>query len=197
MASKINASDIRWFRRRLKNWGDTNFRDFPWRRTADPYRLLVAECLLQKTTASQVKPIYERVLEKYPKVQDLAIANPDELLELLRPLGLLKRSTFLKAAAGMVVDEHGGEVPNTEKKLLKLPGVGLYVARSVLANAFGQPTAVLDTNVSRILERFFGLGGQRIKSRDKQLWALAQEVAPPTEVSRWNLTLLDFDQRIV
>ena len=125
-----------------------------------------------------------------------ANANPDELLEMLRPLGLLKRSTFLKAAARMVVDEHGGEVPDSEKELLKLPGVGLYVARSVLANAFGQPTAVLDTNVSRILERFFGLGGQRIKSRDKELWALAAEVAPESEVSRWNLTLLDFGAKV-
>ena len=97
----------------------------------------------------------------------------------------------------MVVDKHGGEVPNTEKELLRLPGVGLYVARSVLANAFGQPMAVLDTNVSRILVRFFGLGGQGIKSRDKELWALAQEIAPESNVSRWNLTLLDFDQRIV
>ena len=64
-----------WFRRRLKNWGNANFRDFPWRRTADPYRLLVAECLLQKTTASQVQPIYEQVLEKDPEVEDLAIAS--------------------------------------------------------------------------------------------------------------------------
>ena len=96
----------------------------------------------------------------------------------------------------MVVDEYGGEVPDTEKELLKLPGVGLYVARSVLANAFGQPMAILDTNVSRILVRFFGLGGQGIKSRDKKLWALAQEIALESNVSRWNLTLLDFGAKV-
>ena len=87
MALKINTKDIRWFRRQLREWSDANFRAFPWRRTTDPYCLLVAECLLQKTTASQVQPIYERVLEKYPKVENLAHANPDELLELLRPVG--------------------------------------------------------------------------------------------------------------
>ena len=137
MALKINTEDIRWFRKQRQDWGNANFRDLPGRRTTDPYRLLVAECLLQKTTASQVQPIFERVLKKYPEVEDLAHANPDELLEMLRPLGLLKRSTFLRAAAGMVVDEYGGEVPDSEKELLKLPGVGLYVARSILANAYG------------------------------------------------------------
>lgn len=81
-------------------------------------------------------------------------------------------------------------------KLLQLPGVGLYTARSICANAFSQPKAVLDTNVARILERFFGLIGNRVKSRCKLLWKTAEEVAPTTDVSRWNLTLLDFGAAI-
>jgi len=95
-----------------------------------------------------------------------------------------------------VAIEYGGNVPDSETELLRLPGVGPYVARSVLANAFGEPLAVLDANVARILERFFGLEGHRIKARDKALWALAGEVAPKTEVTRWNLTLFDFGARV-
>lgn len=85
-------------------------------------------------------------------------------------------------------------IPQTENALLQLPGVGKYTARSLLANAFNQPLAVLDTNVARILERerFFGIQGGRVKSRDPLLWETAQEVAPKRKVGRWNLTLIDF-----
>ncbi|MEB3884087.1 A/G-specific adenine glycosylase [Lyngbya sp. CCY1209] len=185
-------AEAHWFRERLLAWGEENRRDFPWRRTANPYRLLVAECLLQKTTASQVAPVYEELLERYPTVEDLAIADPDDLLELLRPLGLLKRAASLRSAARTVVEKYGGEVPDSEAELLNLPGVGLYAARSVLAHAFGKPVAVLDANVARILGRFFGLEGGRIKSREKALWQLADDIAPETNAGRWNLTLLDF-----
>jgi len=91
-----------------------------------------------------------------------------------------------------VSESYEGQIPSTEAQLLALPGVGKYTARSVCANAFGQPLAVLDTNVARILERFFGLQGGRVKSRCKLLWEAAEQAAPNTEVSRWNLTLLDF-----
>lgn len=84
------------------------------------------------------------------------------------------------------------KIPTNQAQLLALPGVGKYTARSICANAYGQPLAILDTNVARILERFFGLLGGRVKSRCKLLWKAAEQVAPKTEVSKWNLTLLDF-----
>ena len=110
----------------------------------------------------------------------------------LHPLGFHFRAARLCQLAQQILQDYSGNIADSEEELLKLPGVGKYVARSLCANAFDQPLAVLDTNVARILERFFGLEGGRVKSRDKMLWEAAQQVAPPVEVSQWNLTLLDF-----
>ena len=188
----INPSKQEWFRRQLRNWGKKHRRDFPWRRTKDPYALLVAECLLQQTEATRVVPVYEQFLCQYPTVRDLASASLADLSELLHPLGFHFRAARLSQLAQQILQDYGRKIPDSEGELLKLPGVGKYIARSLCANTFDQPLAVLDTNVARILERFFGLEGGRVKSRDKMLWDAAQEVAPPTEVSQWNLILLDF-----
>ncbi len=187
-----NPSKLLWFRRQLRTWGKEHSRDFPWRRTKDPYALLVAECLLQQTEATRVVPVYEQFLTRYPTVRDLASAPLPQVSQLLHPLGFHFRAARLCQLAQRITQDWEGKIPNSEAELLKLPGVGKYIACSVCANAFDQPLAVLDTNVARILERFFGLKGGRVKSRDKMLWDAAQQVAPPTEVNRWNLTLLDF-----
>lgn len=187
-----NPTQRRWFRRQLLSWGKQHGRDFPWRRTKDPYALLVAECLLQQTEASRVVPVYGQFLSQYPTIQDLASGSLPELSALWHPLGLHLRAARLSQLAGQILRDYGGKIPEREGELLKLPGVGRYIARSVCANAFDQPLAVLDTNVGRILERFFGLEGAQVKSRDKRLWEAAQQVAPLTQVSQWNLTLLDF-----
>jgi A/G-specific adenine glycosylase len=147
---------------------------------------------LQQTEATRVIPVYEKFLTRYPTVKDLASASLADLSELLHPLGFNFRAARLSQLAQQILQNYGGNIPNSEAELLKLLGVGKYIARSICANAFDQPLAVLDTNVARILERFFGLEGGRVKSRDKMLWEAAQEVAPSTEVSQWNLMLLDF-----
>jgi len=114
----------------------------------------------------------------------------------LQPLGLSFRAERLLQSVQLVLESHEGKIPCLEEQLLQLPGVGKYTARAICANAFGQPLAVLDTNVARILERFFGLQGGRVKSRCKVLWAAAERVAPAPEVGKWNLTLLDFGATI-
>lgn len=105
----------------------------------------------------------------------LAIAPVDEVANLLQ-----------------LSENYDGKIPDIEAQLLQLPGVGKYTAQAICANAFEQPLAILDTDVARILERFFGLQGSRVKSRCSQLWAAAEQVAPKTKVGLWNLTLLDF-----
>jgi A/G-specific adenine glycosylase len=92
----------------------------------------------------------------------------------------------------ILLEKYTGKIPACEKQLLELPGIGIYTARSICANAFDQPLAILDTNVARILERFFNLQGERVKSRCKILWGAAERIAPSQKVSIWNLTLLDF-----
>jgi A/G-specific adenine glycosylase len=183
---------IEWFHQRLSIWGKLNLRKFPWRQTSEPYAILVAEFLLQKTNAATVFSIYKTFLSRYPTLKYLAAATVEDVTELLQPLGLYFRAGRLIQLAKILLDEYEGKVPNSEQKLLKLPGIGKYTARSICSHAFGQPSAVLDTNVARILERFFGLRGGRVKSRCKILWDAAEKIAPVREVSKWNLTLLDF-----
>lgn len=184
--------NIRWLQEQLLSWAENNLRDYPWRRTKDPYSILVAEFLLQRTDADTVAPIYSTFLTRYPTLEKLAIASPEDIAELLQPLGLFFRAERLLRTAWIIKDKYGGRIPQEEKELLKLPGIGKYTARAILSQAFGQPAAVLDTNVIRILERFFGITGGRVKSRCKILWSAADTVAPDAGVGRWNLTLLDF-----
>ncbi|WP_310411353.1 A/G-specific adenine glycosylase [Chamaesiphon sp. OTE_8_metabat_110] len=187
-----STARIRWFRQQLSTWGIANRRDYLWRKTTDAYHLLVAESLLQKTDADTVAPIYELFLEQYPTIQDLAAANLKDVAKLLKPLGLFFRAERLQQCAQIVLSQYNGIVPDDQKQLLKLPGIGDYTARAIGSQAFNQPLAVLDANVARILERFFGLQGERVKSRCKILWGAADAIAPRKNVGTWNLALLDF-----
>ena len=189
---RVESEVIKWFRERVTSWAEQNLRDYPWRRTSDPYSILIAEILLQRTDADTVVPIYEVFLERYPTLEKLASAELEALAQLLQPLGLFSRAERLSQTAKMIVGKHGGKIPESETELLRFPGIGRYTARAICSQAFGQPSAVLDTNVARILERFFGIEGGRVKSRCKILWSKAEAIAPDTEVGRWNLTLLDF-----
>ncbi|GAA6617080.1 A/G-specific adenine glycosylase [Scytonema sp. NUACC26] len=192
IAASLAPEKMNWFRQQMVSWGNQNRRDFPWRKTSDPYAILVAEFLLQKTDAETVVPIYETFLSRYPTLKSLTTAKIEDIGILLNPLGLFFRAERLHQSACIICDRDRGKIPNTEKQLLELPGIGKYTARAICSQAFSQPLAVLDTNVARILERFFGLQGERVKSRCKILWQAAEKVAPGIEVGNWNLTLLDF-----
>lgn len=189
---RYKDAKLRWFRYQLGAWGAEHLRDFPWRRTRDPYAIFVAEFLLQKTNASTVAPIYQTFISRYPTPHALVAAPIEEVAGLLMPLGLTFRVERLRRSMQVILENYGGNIPRTEAQLHQLPGVGKYTARAICANAFEQPLAVLDTNVARILERFFSLQGGRVKSRCKLLWSAAELAAPSTEVGTWNLTLLDF-----
>lgn len=185
-----------WFRCQLSTWADTNLREFAWRSTLDPYAVFIAEFMLQKTGATTVVPVYKAFMAQYPTLADLAAAPPAEVAKLLQPLGLYFRAPRLCQSVQVIVEKYAGKIPTTEAQLLTLPGIGKYTARAICASAYLQPLAVLDTNVARILERFFGLQGNRVKSRCKILWQAAEQLAPSKEVGRWNLTLLDFGAAI-
>jgi A/G-specific adenine glycosylase len=186
---------VKWFRHAISTWARDNFRDFPWRRTTDPYVVFVAEFLLQQTDAPRIVSVYQQLLTKYPTLNDLAMASVSDLAVLLRPLGLHYRASRIFQSAHRIVSDptFGGKVPDDKAKLLQLPGVGNYMACSICANAFSKPFAVIDINISRILQRFFGLKPHRARARDDPyFWEIAQRVAPRTDVGRWNLSLIDF-----
>ncbi|MBE9212510.1 A/G-specific adenine glycosylase [Plectonema cf. radiosum LEGE 06105] len=192
----ISKGKIKWFRCELLVWGKQHRRKFPWRNTSYAYAILAAEFMLQKTNAPLVAPLYEEFMEKYPTVEALAETQFLEIKNILQPLGLSFRAERLHKSAQLLVKEYQGKIPNTQAELLKLPGVGKYTARSICANAYGQNKAVIDTNVARIFERFFGFEGGRVKSRCPLLWQAAEEIAPPRDVGIWNLTLFDFGAEV-
>lgn len=184
---------VRWFRRRLRAWARSSYRRFPWRETQDPYGVLVAEVLLQQTDAKRVVPVYSELLRQYGSVDKLAQASVRDIQELLEPIGFCFRAKTLIRIAQAICEEHEGRVPCDLEELLALPGIGRYMACSTLATAFGRPRAVVDTNVCRVIERFYGYTSHRARPRnDAAIWEAAETIMPRVKVKRWNLALLDF-----
>jgi len=147
---ELSPSEVR---PRLLAWYGTNRRDLPWRRTRDPYRILVAEFLLQRTRIASGTPYYERFITRFPSVHDLAAAPLDDVLAAWEGLGFYGRARNLHAAARALVERHGGEVPRSYEALAALPGIGPYTAGAVASIAFGIAVPAVDGNVTRVIAR--------------------------------------------
>ncbi|HVL67378.1 MAG TPA: A/G-specific adenine glycosylase, partial [Vicinamibacterales bacterium] len=181
-----------WFRRRLLDWYRRNGRDLPWRRTSDPYHILVSEVMLQQTQVDRVLPKYAEWLEKYPSLHALAEAPVSEVAETWRPLGYNVRPRRLHAIARESVTNYGGSLPSDEATLLSFKGIGEYTAGAVLSFAFGQRKAILDTNVARVLFRVFvGAGDPKSHAMKRHLWAVSRAVLPMRHVFDFNQALMD------
>lgn len=177
----------------LLNWHLDNERLFPWRNTRNPYHILVAEVLLQQTRAEAALYAYTRFIEQFPCIVDLAQAELQDVSDVVRPIGLTYRVSPLKACASRIIDSHSGQVPSSREDLLELPGIGSYIADAVLCYAFNQPTVPVDTNVVRVMSRFFGLTSNRSEARKDRM--LIERIAScyPVPVSKQdNLAVLDF-----
>lgn len=146
-------------RKRLLAWFDRNKRDLPWRRTHDPYRIWLAEMMLQQTRVPTVIPYYRRFLRAFPTVEKLARARLEPVLRVWAGLGYYQRARHLHAAARVMARRHAGRFPQTLEGALALPGVGAYTARAILSIAYREPLAVVDGNVARVLVRLFRLSG--------------------------------------
>ncbi len=190
---RLQPSVVRGFQRRLLAWYARHGRDLPWRRTRDPYRVLVSEIMLQQTQVERVVPKYREFLARYPTLADLAAANVADVRRLWYPLGYNARPVRLHRIACEAVARYGGRLPETREALRALPGVGPYTAAAVLAFAHGRPEPVLDTNVRRVLGRVF-LGPRRLARLrgTRALWALAAAVLPPARAYDFNQALMDF-----
>ena len=178
---------------RLLNWHIDNERLFPWRNTRNPYYVLVAEVLLQQTRAEQAQSAYTAFVQRFPSVGDLAHAELHALTELIRPIGLAYRASQLKTCASKIVSAYAGQIPTSRSDLLGLPDVGPYIADAVLCYAVDQPTVPIDTNVVRVMSRFFDLRISRSEARRDK--ALAQRIRagyPKPTSRRENLAVLDF-----
>jgi A/G-specific adenine glycosylase len=176
------------FVRRLLRWYRTHRRDLPWRRTRDPYRVLVSEIMLQQTQVPRVIPKYREFLRAYPSIRALAAASVDQVRETWYPLGYNIRPVRLHAIAREVVTRFDGKIPGDRKTLLGLKGIGPYTAGAVLAFAYGRRVPLVDVNVRRVLQRvFYGLK----PARDGWLWRVAAALLPRRAVYDFNQGLMD------
>ncbi len=189
----VDRRVARRFQRNLLRWYARHGRDLPWRRTRDPYRILVSEIMLQQTQVERVVPKYHEFLDRYPTLEALAAAPADEVRRLWYPLGYNVRPLRLHRIARETLARYGGRLPDTADDLRRLPGVGPYTAGAVLAFAYGRDTAVLDTNVRRVLTRVF-LGRRRARRLrgEKALWDLAGRLVPRGRGYDFNQALMDF-----
>jgi A/G-specific adenine glycosylase len=146
---------IRGFQQALLAWFDSHARDLPWRQTADPYRIWVSEIMLQQTRVTAVLDYYSRFLALFPSIAALAEAPEPEVLAAWSGLGYYRRAKLMHQAAQVVVREHHGVLPRTAEQLRKLPGIGEYTSSAIASIAFGEPVAVVDGNVERVLLRVF------------------------------------------
>jgi len=191
----IDPQKSYYFRNKILGWYDSNKRSFPWRRTKNPYYILVAEILLQQTDAAKVAKEYSSFIKAFPKPRKLAAASKSSVSRFISKLGLDYRVNRLISIARELEKKFNGRVPDTEEKLLKLPGIGPYIANAVLSSAYNKRTAVLDTNIVRILDRFFGIKSSKPRPRtDPMLWLVAHQLLPQkTNMCKtWNYALLDF-----
>jgi A/G-specific adenine glycosylase len=173
------------FRRNLLSWFRRHGRDLPWRRTRDPYAVLVSEVMLQQTQVARVIDYWPRFLKTFPTLEHLAAASPRRVREAWDGLGYYRRAANLHRAAGEMVTHHGGEVPREMTTLRSLPGIGAYTAGAVASFAFELAEPAIDTNVARVLRRVFhprlkkGVAGQR------RLRETARELVPHAGNAAW------------
>jgi A/G-specific adenine glycosylase len=173
----------------LLAWGEAHLRDLPWRRSRDPWAVLVSEVMAQQTGVDRVVPYYHAFLDRFPDPAACAAAPVADVLRLWAGLGYNRRGLSLHRCAVAVVERHGGAVPADLPALLALPGIGPYTARAVLAFAFERPVGVVDTNVGRVLARW---AGRPLVAAEAQAWAdgLAG-LDPPIMAWLWNQTVME------
>ncbi len=180
----------------LFTWHSKNFRAFPWRQYSNPYRIMIAEFMLHRTKADQVVPVYEAFLRKYPIIDSLAHAKEEDIKKVTEHLGLHWRSSHFITAARYVMENFNGEFPDNREDLLKIPGVGDYVAGAILTLCFNKPEYVVDSNIARFINRFYGLNLKGEIRRKRQVIEKAKELFNTREPGTFLFAILDFTFKI-
>lgn len=176
----------------ILEWFLSNGRDFPWRHETEPYRILVAEKLLQQTTYGHVMKVYEIFLRRFPNVEALARAQVPSIEDTIRRLGFQRqRAKQFKEIAFAILTEHKGKIPSSKEALLKLSGIGRYVASAVLCFAFNRDQPIVDMNVRRVVGRYFGW-----KVKDAELERRLFKLIPKGKAKQFNWGIIDFSSCI-
>ena len=187
----VSSWHKRKFRERLLKWYAQHGRDLPWRKTAEPYEILVSEIMLQQTQVDRVLPKYQEWLVRYPTMEDLAQAPLSDVKKALYPLGYNIRPVRLHSIARESVARYGGTLPKESERLLAFKGIGRYTAGAIRAFAFREDAPILDTNVMRVLHRVF-VGKGEAKKQKTLLWELSEAMIPKGKGYDFNQALMDF-----
>lgn len=189
----ISDEEIYMFQCFLLDWYDKNKRNFPWRYTFDPYKVLVSEILLQQTNVDKVVEPYFRIINKYKNIHELAESEDVFLKNVFKGIGLFYRADRLKNIAGNIVNYNKKVIPDKWDELIKIKGIGYYICSALLCFGFNKPYAVLDTNVIRIFERIFDIKSEKKRPRDDiKLFEFAQLLIPEDRYVDYNYAILDF-----
>ncbi len=181
------------FSQKLIKWYEINKRDLPWRHTQDPYPIWLSEIILQQTRVVQGRPYYEKFIETYPQIQDMAQAPEAEILRLWQGLGYYSRARNMHGTAKYISDELDGKFPSNYQEIRKLKGIGDYTAAAISSFAFGEQQAVLDGNVFRVLARIFGISDDILSGKGKKKFAqLAADLLPEKQSSVYNQAIMEF-----
>jgi len=197
MKTSFTGRALKTFQSRMLAWFRVHQRDLPWRRSRDPYRIWVAEVMLQQTRIAAVLPFYHRFLARFPSLESLARASEPQVLKLWSGLGYYSRARNLHRAAKIIVARHNGQFPRARDAALELPGIGVYTAAAVLSIAYDVPLAVLDGNVARVLARIKAIRGDLRAPKNWQALAAAAQTFLATQApGDWNQSLMELGEVI-
>ncbi len=188
----VNERLLEIFQTGIQQWYRKEGRDLPWRHTTNPYHILISEILLHQTTVKTVEPVYRRFLNRFPTIRDLAESSLEDVKAITDPLGYKIRGQWLHEIAQTIQRDFRGEFPQTLDALLSLPGIGRYTAGAILSFAFGHDAPILDTNVNRVIGRYFHIDYKNSKAEIKhQLWSIADAIVPSGQAREFNNALMD------
>jgi A/G-specific adenine glycosylase len=187
----LHDFDIATFRIDLLSWWQLNRRKFPWREVRDPYKVLIAEILLHRTRADQVVPVYRDFIEQFPAINFIARASVDELMEIMKPLGLYWRVELLREMAQQLISRFDGSIPQEKKALESLPGISHYIASALRCFAYGYADALLDTNTVRICGRLLSIPVTDGSRRSKKFREIIETLVDPDRPHEFNYALID------
>ena len=190
--SAFDAATLTRFRRNLTAWYARNARPLPWRNTADPYRIWISEIMLQQTTVTAVVPYFERFVNRFPTLADLAAAREEEVLRLWEGLGYYSRARNIHKTARLIAKERAGEFPDDVAGLVALPGIGRYTAGAIASFAFDRRAPIVEANTLRLYCRLLGFGGDpRSAAGQKCLWDFAERLLPRQSPGLFNQALME------
>ncbi len=181
-----DAMQRKVFQRKLLAWYEISRRELPWRKTQDPYRIWISEIMLQQTRVAAVIPHYQKFLRRFPTVHKLASARESSVLAAWSGLGYYRRARMLHAASKQTVRNYAGKLPNDQDELMGLPGIGRYTSAAIASIAYGQPVALVDGNVRRVLQRLIGK-----PTTDSQTWQIAERLLSYENPGNFNQAFME------